>query len=218
MLLSSGIDMATSLATIEITKSAHGLVKAFVGIHPSEAQEAAGLGWFEGALREAAGAGEIGMDPRYSEVGTGSAQRTTFVKQLEGAERAEKPIQVHSRGAEKECIQVLTSYRLERVLMHWFEGEADLREVGDRGYFVSFGPAILYSKKLQRMASSLKPELILTESDGPVTFRPLGGAQGPSLIPTVVFKLAELWRVTFSQAEELVMRNGLSYLNMSEKT
>jgi TatD DNase family protein len=218
MLLTSGIDKATSLESIDIAKNGRDLVKPFVGTHPSEARESANYDWFEGALREATGAGEIGLDPRYSEVTAGSTQRAVFVRQLEVAESLGKPIQVHSRGAEKQCLEILTSCRLDRVLMHWFESEADLKEVGDKGYFVSFGPALVNSKKLRRMASSLGTGHILTESDGPVTFRPLGGAGGPSLIPTVVFALAELWRVTFPEAEERVMRNGLSYLKMSGKT
>jgi TatD DNase family protein len=90
--------------------------------------------------------------------------------------------------------------------------------VKSRGYYVSFGPALLYSRKLQRMASGLDPALVLVESDGPVTFAPLGGAGGPALIPTVVFKLAELWNLTFSEAEDRILRNGLSYLGTGEKT
>ncbi len=218
LLLSAGIDKATSLTTLEIAKSEPKLVKAFVGTHPSEAQAGTDLEWFVSALREAAGAGEIGLDPKYSEVAPDSPQMSLFTGQLVAVERAGKPVQVHSRGAEKTCLETLTSYRVGPVLMHWFQGEAELREVGDRGYFTSFGPALLHSKRLQRMASRLGPDRVLTESDGPVTFGPLDGAGGPSLIPTVVFKLAELWKMTFSEAEERLLRNGLSYLGSSGKT
>ena len=67
------------------------------------------------------------------------------------------------------------------------------------------------------MASSLDPALVLAESDGPVTFTPLGEAGGPSLVPTVAFKLAELWKMAFSEAEERLLRNGLGYLDISGK-
>jgi len=216
MILSSGIDKETSLMTLETAKNERAIVRPFVGTHPSEAKRATNLDWFESAVREASGVGEIGLDPSYSEVAPDSTQWKTFVSQLESAERAEKPIQVHSRGAEEKCLEILEGYRLNKVLMHWFESESSLSQVESRGYFTSFGPALLYSKKLQRMASRLDPALVLTESDGPVTFRPLGGAEGPSLIPTVVFKLGELWRLTFSEAEERVLVNGIKYLG--EKT
>ena len=218
MLLSSGVDRASSLATLEIARGEPSLVKAFLGVHPSEAEAGDDLEWFGTALREATGAGELGLDPKYSEVSPKSPQMNTFARQLEAVEKAGKPVQVHSRGAEKECLDVLSSYDVRRVLMHWFQGESELRVADDRGYFVSFGPAILYSKKLQRMASSLDTALVLSESDGPVTFMSLSGAGGPSLVPTVVFKLAELWRMRFSEVEERVVRNGVRYLDTSGKT
>lgn len=158
------------------------------------------------------------MDPKYSEVSPKSPQMAAFLKQLEAVEKMGKPIQVHSRGAEKECLEVLSSFDVNSVLMHWFQGEAELRVADDRGYFVSFGPALLQSKKLQRMASGLDPARVLAESDGPVTFARLGGAGGSSLIPTVVFKLAELWKLTFSEVEQCLLRNSLGYLDTSGKT
>ena len=218
ILASSGIDKATSLATIAMARNEPAIVKAFVGVHPSAAQAPGDLEWFGGALREASGAGELGLDPRYSEVAPRTPQMIIFVQQLEAAEKEGKPVQVHSRGAEKECLEVLSSYRLGNVLMHWFEGEGELGKASDEGFFFSFGPAILYSKKLQRMALSLDPKRVLAESDGPVTFRPLGGAGGPALIPSVVFKLAELWGVPFAEAGERLWSNGLSFLGPVGKT
>jgi len=215
-LLSSGIDRRSSLRTLEIARATPGLVRPFVGVHPSEAQPEADLEWFEAALGEAAGAGELGLDPRYSEVASHSPQMTTFIRQLEVVEKAGKPVQLHTRGAERECLDLLQSYRLRTVLMHWFQGEGDLAKVEERGYFVSFGPALLQSRRLQRMASSFEPTQVLAESDGPVSFAALGGAGGPSLIPTVVFELAGLWNLTFSEAEERLLSNTLVYLGKAE--
>lgn len=212
ILLSSGIDRRSSLRTLEIARAAPGLVRPFVGVHPSEAQLETDLEWFEAALGEAAGAGELGLDPKYSEVASRSPQMTALVRQLEVVEKAGKPVQLHSRQAERECLELLRSYRLRTVLMHWFQGEGDLGRAEERGYFVSFGPALLQSKRLQRMASSFEPTQVLAESDGPVSFAALGGAGGPSLIPTVAFKLAELWNLTFSEAEERLLSNTLAYL------
>lgn len=206
------------MTTLEIAKGEPSLVKAFLGVHPSKVEVGDDLEWFEETLHEATGAGELGLDPKYSEVSPKSLQTTTFVRQLEAVEKAGKPVQVHSRSAEKECLEVLSSYTVKPVLLHWFQSEAELEEANARGYFFSFGPALLYSKKLQRMVSSLDCTRVLTESDGPVTFRPLCGAGGPSLVPTVVFKLAELWKLTFSEAEERLLRNGLGYLGVSGKT
>lgn len=219
-LLSSGVNQSTSLATLDLARQGNRgpVVKAFVGVHPSETGDGSDLSWFAEALKDATGAGELGLDPKYPGLSTKGGQKTLFTRQLEEVERSGKPVQVHSRGAEKLCLETLGSYRLDAVLMHWFEGEAELGEVQNRGYYVSFGPALLYSKRLQRMAARLDPGRALVESDGPVTFRALGGAGGPQLVPSVVFKLAELWGTSFADAQAITLNSGLSYLGTSGKT
>jgi TatD DNase family protein len=97
-------------------------------------------------------------------------------------------------------------------LLHWFNGESEMRRAEGKGYFVSFGPALLESRKLQRMASAYSLDLILVESDGPVPFAPLGGAEGPLTVPSVVFKLAELKGVPFEEMAEKTARNAMDYL------
>jgi len=218
LMLSCGVDRATSLATLKLAEEEPGLVRAFVGIHPSEALSEGDPGWFEGALERATGAGELGLDPKYSDPGPGTPQAATFGRQLEGAERAGKPVQVHSRGAERRCLDALGSHKLKGVVMHWFQDEGLLREVCDRGYFVSFGPALIHSKRLQRMAALAEPSLVLAESDGPVGFGALEGAGGPALVPSVAFRLAELWGAGFEEARERLVKNGLAYLGTSGKT
>jgi TatD DNase family protein len=189
-------------------------VKCFIGVHPSEAATTpAGLEELSPLWEAADGVGEVGLDPKYSGVSAGSAQAELFKAQVEVAGRLKKPLQVHSRGAEGACLDVLEGYSLGSLLMHWFEGEELLQRVLSRPRtFVSFGPAILYSKKLQRMAKRCPPEAVLAESDGPVAFAALGGAGGPGLVPSVAFKLAELWGKGLDEAFLQLSLNSKSYL------
>ncbi|MDA4120686.1 MAG: TatD family hydrolase [Thaumarchaeota archaeon] len=150
-------------------------------------------------------------------MGPGSTQREVFTRQLDAARRKGKPVQVHSRGAELECLGILEEAGPQTVLMHWFQEETLLSKLMDRGYFISFGPALINSRRLQKMAAKYDPRYVLTESDSPVTYRPLGGVHGPSLIPSVVFKLAELWGHTFEETRILTAENALRYLGTPEK-
>jgi TatD DNase family protein len=217
VLFCCGVDRETSAETIRVAAKSPETIRAFVGTHPSEAERRWELGWLEESLKAATGVGEVGLDPKYSGIGPGSVQRNVFTRQLEAAKREGKPVQVHSRGAEKECLDALGSIEPKSVLMHWFQGEDLLTRLVDRGYFISFGPALIYSKKLQRMAAGCHPRYVLTESDSPVGYGPLGGVHGPSLIPSVVFKLAELWGSTFEETEELTARNAMRYLGLAGK-
>lgn len=214
-LLATSTDRASSERNLALAARFGARVEAFVGIHPSEAMVSGGEippSWLERALVDALGAGEIGLDPRYSDVSEPSPQMKLFSYQLSLAEKLQKPVQVHTRGAERLSLEGLSSHTLSRVLLHWFESEELAVTAAGKGYYVSFGPALLYSKRLARMASTYPEDLILTESDGPVTFAPLGGTGGPCLVPSVLFRLSELRRKTYQEMSDAVWANSLSYL------
>jgi len=217
LLLTCGVDRNTSNDALRLANSSRGMVRAFVGVHPSEAARETSLTWLRSALGRASGAGEIGLDPKYSPLEDGGAQMKAFVKQLEAAQAAGKPVQVHSRDAEIECIDTLGGFRLRGVLLHWFQGEGEVRRAQDSGYYVSFGPSLLYSKKLQRVAVQCSRALVLTETDSPVPYGPLGGVHGPIMVPSVVNRLSELWGASFEEARASIFGNAMRFLGLSEK-
>jgi len=213
-MVSVGVSATEAAPNLRLRDESPDAVRCFIGVHPSEA------GWTPNGLdvlsplwEDADGVGEVGLDPKYSDVSSGSAQMELFKAQVEVAGRLKKPLQVHSRGAEGTCLDVLDGYSLGSVLMHWFEGEELLGRVLSRPrFFVSFGPAILYSKKLLRIAKRCPPDAVLTESDGPVAFAALGGAGGPGLVPSVAFMLAELWGKSLDETAVQLSLNEKGYL------
>lgn len=216
LLVTCGVDEETSLEALRLAERYPGKVVAFVGIHPSEALKSEDTGWLRDALAGATGLGEVGLDPTYSQVTAEGVQMRVVAAELELAQKLRKPAQVHSRGAEAAVLDVLDAFRLPSVLMHWLESERALPRALEKGYFVSYGPALLYSKRLQRMAASSPATQVLVETDSPVPYRPLG-AKGSSLIPSVVFRLAELWGVRFDEAREVLLANALRFLGLPEK-
>ena len=217
LLVTCSENQETSSVALGQAEASPRIVKAFVGVHPSQVLKERSLTWLEQDMRRASGIGEIGLDPKYSEKWSGSAQMKAFLAQLEMAQTARKPIQVHSRDAERECLDALDGFALSSVLMHWFQGEELLQEVVERGYYVSFGPSLLYSKKLQRMALRSSHDRVLTETDSPVPYGPLGGVHGPSLVPSVVFKISELWGAGFEETRVSLTGNAMRFLGLSEK-
>jgi TatD DNase family protein len=213
-LVSVTVNAREALASLELKDRNPNTVRSFIGVHPSDAAAIqAPLDGLEGLWERCDGVGEIGLDPRYSEASANTAQMTVFTRQLEVASKLAKPVQVHSRGAEAPCLDVLEGFSLRAVLMHWFEGEEVLQRASGRsGTFFSFGPALLYSKKLARVASAIPPEAVLVESDGPVSFRALRGATGPALVPSVVFRLGELWGIDAEEAASRVETNTRRFL------
>jgi len=217
LLVICGVDRLTSARALELAAANPKHARAFVGVHPSEATKEAGLEWLPRGLERATGLGEVGLDPKYSAIGSRSAQLKALEAQLSAAEDTRKPVQVHSRGAERECLDTLARFELASVLMHWFQAEDELELVMHRGHFVSFGPSLVYSKKLQRMAAKCDRGRVMVETDFPVSFAPLGGARGSWLVPSVLFRLAEVWGMGFEETRETIFRNSLRFLGASEK-
>ncbi len=214
VLLSVSTDVESAKATQKLREGNSPHVRFFAGVHPSEVRSGDEPEGLDGLLEDADGVGEIGLDPKYSPVANDTPQAKAFARQLEAAERLSKPVQVHSRGAVRQCLDRLSSFTIRGVLMHWLDDEESLREVTSRGYYVSFGPALLSSKKLRRMARAHPMELTLVESDGPVTYRSLGSdVRGSFLIPSVVFALGEVGGIGTGEAAEEVYGNTLRFLS-----
>jgi TatD DNase family protein len=213
-LLSCTVNAGEAAENARIRDRTGGAAKSFVGIHPSDATAQLPRELLAPYLEGCDGIGEIGLDEKYSTTEAGGNQMRAFVDQLALAESLGKPVQVHSRGSERKCLDALSAFNLNGVLMHWFEGEALLSEVVSRGYFVSVGPALLYSRKIRRIAEATPMDRLLTESDGPVGFGPLGGAAGPGLIPSVLLGLADVHGVRYDDMESRVESNARALLRV----
>lgn len=220
ILLSNSMDLESSIKNLELYKSLHGKLLPFVGIHPWSAQSE-NLESFEAFLNKENniinGIGEIGLDRKYAQNEEAyKRQISIFEKQLEFAERFEKPVSIHSRGSQKDVIDILSSFELKGVLLHWFSGDyQQLNRAMDKGYYVSFGPTIIYSKKSRDLAKRTLKDLILTETDGPVRYACFDNKPAlPTFLPSVVFALSSILKSSFYETAELVLKNSSSYMNM----
>ncbi|MEM3830407.1 MAG: TatD family hydrolase [Conexivisphaerales archaeon] len=192
------------------------MVSAFAGLHPNSDQDE--LEAFTEKMRKNAnsidGIGEIGLDSRtYS-----NKQLKVFKAQLEIAEKLEKPVSIHSRGKVQEILDILPSFRLRKVLMHWPDcTPSELSRIVQRGYFVSFGPATVYSKRLSSLAMQASMESILVESDSPVKYGAcfLARESNPSYIVSVIFHIAMIKKVETEFFEDITRKNSIAFLDKS---
>jgi len=67
--------------------------------------------------------------------------------------------------------EIMTSYNTKHALLHWFDGsKKQLQKAMDMGFFVSFGPVMIYANDKQTLLSKADESKILVETDGPVRF------------------------------------------------
>jgi len=128
--------------------------------------------FFEKNNKIITGIGEIGLDRTYIDSEEEwNVQKEVFSKQLSFAEKFNKPISIHSRKTLSDIFEILPSYKIPGILLHWFDGnKAQLRTAMDNQYFVSFGPLLLYANDKQVLLTKTDSSQLLFETDGPVRF------------------------------------------------
>jgi TatD DNase family protein len=171
------VDISTSLKALNLfkEKNFHNYLYNFVGIHPLFTDE--NISKFEEIVNSNIniinGIGEIGLDPNYYNQGknTKMSQVLVFNKMLTIAETYHKPVSIHSRNSLDEILNVLSTYNLKRVCLHWFDGTpSQLQKSLDMGLYISYGPSVVYSKKKQALLKLTNEGRLLIETDGPVRY------------------------------------------------
>jgi TatD DNase family protein len=172
------VNIPTSLKAIRLFEenSVQSIVYNFIGIHPQFADE--DISKFEEIINSNLhiinGIGEVGLDPTYynQEKNTKVLQGQVFNKMLSIAETHHMPVSIHSRKSLDEILNVLSTYNLKRVCLHWFDGTPrQLEKSLDMDLYISYGPSLVYSKKKQGLLKLTNERRVLIETDGPVSYQ-----------------------------------------------
>jgi len=151
-------------------------VWASVGVHPHEADNHPDLG--AAALVEAANhrrviaIGECGLDYYYDKSDR-AAQRERFQAHIDAAHQTGLPLVVHTREAEEDTAEILTSAVREgdvTGVLHCFTGSAELARKGlDLGFYISLSGIVTFknAQDLQETAKWLPADQMLVETDSP---------------------------------------------------
>ena len=174
-----GTDIKSSERAIELAKKYKGRLFAGVGVHPEEAKchdsfDELGVK-LEKVIEEnrefVVAIGEIGTDKYREEDRMSIAKQKEFFKlQSEMAVKNNLPIIVHTRDSLKETLEVIDNLPEQpRGQFHCFSyGEEELREILERGFYVSFCGNISWSKRLQRLMPMVPLDRLLLETDSPL--------------------------------------------------
>jgi len=151
-------------------------IYATTGIHPHEARLAdeAAMTRLEALAADprVLAIGEIGLDYHY-DYSPRPVQSAVFVRQMEIARRAGKPIIIHCREAWPDCLELLREHWRPHGLpgiFHCFSGDAAVAREGlDMGFYVSFAGNLTFPKarELRAVAREIPGERLLAETDAP---------------------------------------------------
>jgi TatD DNase family protein len=221
-LVTNSMDLRTCRSDLELAEKYTRLVYPALGIHPWNVNV---LG--EGELEQTidlitkqrgsvVAIGEIGLDAKYETVW--EKQIMVFDRMLHLAETLDLPVIIHSRGTTEKIVDMLPSYRVKRVLLHWFSYPLTaLGKAMEKGYFISEGPSAVYSAGIREVIENVPLAHLLTETDGPVAYyKPpfKGQLTKPSFIRNVVEAVAEIKKMHVEDVVEQIAENFQAFFGI----
>jgi TatD DNase family protein len=202
---------APSYAELKRIAEASPLILPTFGVHPKRAsQYAAHLPELSPLIEESPAIGEIGLDFHWEkDKSTYPIQKKVLEYFFAAAREQNKFVNLHTKGGEKEILQLLERYQIRRAIIHWYSGPMDiLREMIQYGAYFTIGVEALFSDHIKIVAREVPDRLLLTETDNPGGLQWLGGAMGmPKVLAEVIETVAELRNSTPTSIARTVHAN-----------
>ncbi len=213
------MDCTNSRRTLEIAKQSK-LILPFIGIHPECAND--DLDQMTNLIQDnidiISGIGEIGLDPTYVQSDNDKKNQIhVFESLLSIAEKHQKPVSIHSRKSLDDVFEIMTSYKTKNSLLHWFDGsKKQLRTAMDMGFFVSFGPVMIYANDKQTLITKTDEDKILVETDGPVRFSRCFEMKSAQIgfIPSVIFCSSKILNKQYDEMTSILEKNSKNFLGI----
>ncbi len=170
-----------------------------VGIHPHDAKTANGevydLAQKHLKNEKCVGIGEIGLDYHY-DLSPRNKQRNVFSDFLNMAIESNVPVSIHCRDADDDMVDILSSKKDMKGVIHCFSGSEKLLKVGlDLGLYFGIGGVLTFKNSiLKDVIRDVPLEFVVFETDAPYLAPvPNRGKRNESMyIRYVIEKMAEI--------------------------
>ena len=208
--ISNSMDLESYRRNLEISEQCDMVLPVF-GVHPWNAAEYVDrLADLTGAIESSPMIGEVGLDHYFvKDAATYPGQRKVLEYFLSAAREQNKIVSLHTKGAEREVLEVLDRYNVQRAIVHWYSGPMDIfKELVARGAYFTVGIEVLYSEHVQAIAQEIPLGRLLTETDnpgGPAGF--IGRPGTPVLVKDVVRGIAGARKTTAEAIIQAVQAN-----------
>jgi len=193
-------------------------VYGYVGVFPEEVKDFSDktLSDMEEIIKsnpKIIGIGEIGLD-YYWDKSFKELQKEVFIKQIEFANQMNLPLNIHSRDAHLDTLEILKKYnKNSTAIMHCFSGSLEFaRECIKEGIYIALGGVVTFknAKKTKEVAKNIPLEYLLLETDdpylAPVPFR--GKENQPMYVKYVAEEIANLRGITPEEVAKTSTENA----------
>lgn len=213
-----GFDIKSSKKAIEIAEKYENIF-ACIGVHPSDAEsfnaEAKAFLLENASNKKVVAIGEIGLDYHYEPYDK-ELQKHVFEEQIILANKVGLPIQVHTRDATKDTLDILKNnkqYLEKGGIVHCFSGSFEtLLEIQKLGLKISVGGVITFknAKNTIELIEKMPLEMLMLETDcpylSPAPHR--GQINEPCNLIFIAKKIAEIREISFDDVAKISTQNA----------
>ncbi len=223
-IINAGAGIESSKSALQLANN-HDNIYCTIGIHPGYVEDGENIEdlkrlYVENPKEKIVAIGEIGLDYHYTKEFK-EEQKKLFKEQLEFAYELGLPVQIHSRDASIDTMEVLesTENKPEKIMFHCFDlNEQTAKYIINKGYKISLGGNITYKRTETaiKVIKEMPIENIMTETDSPYLAPvPHRGERNESLnIVEVIKKLAEIKEMNIEEVAKILYNNAIEFYGL----
>ena len=161
--------------------------------------------------------GEVGLDYHWvKDEKERDKQKILFIDSIRLANELQLPLVIHSRKAERDCLDILEKYAEVEVLLHSFEGNLELiNRTKDLNYLISIPTNVVIRKNRRKVAIRAGLDNIMIETDSP--YCPPSDdihPNTPSTIPIAAGKISQLLELELKEVARVTTQNASNFYNI----
>lgn len=154
--------------------------------------------------------GEVGMD--FKESQEKEKQKKIFRKFVSLSIELDKPIIVHSRKAELDCIQILEEMKAKKVVMHCFSGKLSLvKRIVENKWALTIPTSVKNAEHFQKVIEIVPISQLLCETDSPYLHPDKERNNEPANVIVSYEKIAEIKKLKLEEVEKQIEENYKSF-------
>lgn len=225
IVVNNGLNPKTNRSCLELAKRHPDVIRAALGIYPIDAlnlsdPESFGIErelervdldkeieFIKKNKKDVSAIGEVGMDYKFVK-DRNKEQADNLMKFVELAEKLKVPLIVHSRGAERDVIDLLESAKTKKIIMHFFSGNMKLvSRIENNGWFISIPCVIDRNQQYQLIAERVNINQLFTETDAP--YAPPSGEEinEPAFVKNTIKIIAKIKKMNEEEVENNIFMN-----------
>ncbi len=216
-ILTAGIDIKSNRKLLELKKQ-NPEIEICLGIYPTETLKLSDeeidseIEFIKKNKDKIIAIGEVGLDLKENSKETLEKQKENLSKFVELARELNKPVIIHSRKAEEECIEFLEKFNYNKIVMHCFSGNFKLvKKILENNWILTIPTSVKNSQHFQRVIEIAPIENLLCETDSPYLHPDKEFPNEPKNVIESYKKISEIKKISLKEVEKTLEKNYANF-------